>query len=56
VSEPAPTGSFAANGKGVPQATYPKTNSASHYMGPAIGIVFDGLSLTLLMYLFTSTL
>jgi len=39
ISEPAPTGSFVqvgTNAKGVPQATYPKTNGASHCLGPAV--------------------
>ncbi|KAF8804906.1 acid protease [Phlegmacium glaucopus] len=39
ISEPAPTGSFVkigTNAQGVPQATYPKTNSASRCVGPAV--------------------
>lgn len=37
VSEPAPTGFVRAgtNAKGVPQATYPKSNSA-YFMGPSV--------------------
>ena len=57
VSEPAPTGSFVqigANAKGVPQATYPKSNSASsHCIRPAV--VFGILGLVLLL-LFTEIL
>ena len=51
VSEPAPTGSFVqvgANAKGVPQATYPKSNSASHRIRPAV--VISGLGLVLLLF------
>ena len=51
VSEPAPTGSFVqvgANAKGVPQATYPKTNGASHCIIPAV--VFGSLGLVLLLF------
>jgi phytepsin len=51
VSEPAPTGSFVqvgANAKGVPQATYPKSNSASRCGGPAIYIVLSGLAISLI--------
>ena len=51
VSEPAPTGSFVqvgANAKGVPQATYPKTISASHCIRPAV--VFGSLGLVLLLF------
>jgi len=54
VSEPAPTGSFVqvgANNKGVPQATYQKSNSAASYdycIRPAI--VFGSLGLGLLLF------
>ena len=52
VSEPAPTGSFVqvgVNAKGVPQATYPKTSSASHCIRPVV--VFGSLGLVLLLLL-----
>lgn len=56
VSEPAPTGSFVqvgTNPKGVPQATYPKTNLSSAAWGcssirPAV--VFGSLGLVLLLF------
>lgn len=51
ISEPAPTGSFVqvgANSKGVPQATYPKSNSASHCIRPTL--VFGSLGLLLLLF------
>jgi hypothetical protein len=57
VSDPAPTGSFVqvgANAKGVPQATYPKTNSAaSHCITTTIrpAVVFGSLGLVLLLLL-----
>ena len=52
VSEPAPTGSFVqigANNKGVPQATYQKSNIAgsNNYIRPAV--VFGSLGLGLLL-------
>ena len=49
VSEPAPTANSGVNAKGIPQATYPKTNSGSHCIGPTIHIAFGALPSILLL-------
>lgn len=52
VSEPAPTGNFVqvgTNAKGVPQATYPKTNSASCCMAHVVfklGLILTSILLS----------
>ena len=51
VSEPAPTGSFVqigANNKGVPQATYQKSNIAASNNRISLAVVFGSLGLGLL--------